>query len=73
LYTSDSKQIMNFIPDAPFTKGMAKESPGRIGWWVGWQVIRKYMEKNPSVSFPQLLQITDAQAILNKSGYKPGR
>lgn len=71
LFSTDSKQIMNFIPDAPFTKGLDKESPGRIGWWVGWQIVRKFMENNPAVTLPQLFQMTDAQAILKKSGYKP--
>ncbi|MHC1706028.1 MAG: hypothetical protein AB9842_00765 [Bacteroidales bacterium] len=72
LFTTDSKQIMNFIPDAPFTKGFSKESPGRLGWWVGWQIVRKFAEENQDISLPQLLQIT-GQEILNKSGYKPER
>jgi hypothetical protein len=73
LYTADSKQVMDFIADAPFTKGLNKESPGRIGWWVGWQIVRSYREKNPAVTLPQLIQMEDAQEILNQSGYRPGK
>ncbi|MCX6271606.1 MAG: gliding motility lipoprotein GldB, partial [Bacteroidetes bacterium] len=73
LFTTDSKLILNFIPDAPFTKGFPKESPGRIGWFVGWQIVRNFMDNNPETSLNQLMQLTDSQLILTKSRYKPGK
>lgn len=73
LFITDTKEIVNYIPDAPFTKGLPKESPGRIGWWVGWQIVRKYMDKNREVTLQELMQNTDSQQILNLSGYKPSR
>lgn len=72
LYDSDSRLGNRFINKAPFSKfylEIDNESPGRIGTWVGWQIVRSFM-KNNDVSVEQLLQM-DAVEIFNKSKYKP--
>lgn len=72
LYDSDPKLSGRFINPAPFSKfylEIDNESPGRIGVWVGWQIVRSYM-KNNDVSLQQLLQ-TDAKEIFDNSKYKP--
>lgn len=72
LYDADSKLPGRFINPAPFSKfylEIDNESPGRIGMWVVWQIVRSYMENN-DVSLQQLLQ-TDAKEIFDKSKYKP--
>lgn len=72
LYDSDPKLPGRFINPAPFSKfylEIDNESPGQIGRWIGWQIVRSYM-KNNDVSLQQLLQ-TDAKEIFDKSKYKP--
>jgi gliding motility-associated lipoprotein GldB len=72
LYSTDSKLFDRFMAEAPFSKfyiDIDKESPGRIGVWLGWQIVKSYMENN-EVTLQQLLQ-TDAEEIFNKSKYKP--
>lgn len=72
LYSSDAKLPNRFINLAPFSKfylEIDNESPGRVGTWIGWQIVRSFM-KNNEVSLPQLLQM-DAIEIFNKSKYKP--
>lgn len=72
LYSTDSKLVDRFMADAPFSKfyiDIDKESPGRIGVWLGWQIVKSYMDNN-NVTLQQLLQ-TDAEEIFNKSKYKP--
>jgi hypothetical protein len=39
--------------------------------WVGWQIVRKYMQENKDVTLQQLMAQKDAQYILNGSKYKP--
>lgn len=73
LYSADFNKTNKFMQDAPFTSGFSKESPGRIGKWIGWQIIRSYMENNPEISLNEMLQINDSQKILLKSKYKPGK
>ena len=71
LYTTDAKLIRAFIADGPFTAGFSKEAPPRLGEWLGWQIVRKYMENNPAVTLQELMDEKDAQKILSLSGYKP--
>ena len=71
LYTTDYQTQSNLIQDGPFTTGFSKESPSRLGIFIGWQIIHSYMLRHPEIPLEQLLQITDSQKILHESGYKP--
>jgi hypothetical protein len=73
LYTTDQMEIMKFTSEGPFTSALSKESAPRIGYWIGWQIVRQYMRANPEISIPELMQETDAQTILKKAKYKPGK
>lgn len=73
LYDTNSKLAARFINPAPFSKfylEIDNESPGRTGQWVGWQIVRSYMENNKNVTLQDLLA-KDAKEIFDKSKYKP--
>ena len=74
-FDSDPKLPNRFINPAPFSKfylGFDNESPGRLGQWLGWQIVRAYMENNKDVTLQQLLA-TDAKVIFDNSKYKPAK
>ena len=73
LYETDYPKIQKFINVGPFTQGIGEnnESAPRLGIYIGWQIIKKYMEKNPNVTLQQLMSNTDAQQILTDSKYHP--
>lgn len=73
LFSSDSQGITKLLTDAPFTAGFAAESPGRLGAYMGWQIVKEYMKEADGVSLKQLLEDTDAQLILKVSKFKPGK
>ncbi len=73
LYTTDQAEIIKFTSDGPFTSALSKEAPPRIGHWIGWQMVRQYMNNNPDISLQELVNEDDAQLILGKSKYKPGK
>ncbi len=70
-YSADYKLQTKLIQDGPFTTGFSNDSPPRLGIWLGWQIVREYMDKHPDTSLESLIQNPDAQAIFNQSGYKP--
>lgn len=73
LFSSDSKLANRFINVAPFSKfylEIDNETPGRIGQWIGWQIVRSFMENNPEVAIKDLLKM-DAKELFEKSKYKP--
>ncbi len=72
LYSEDPKLTTRFMTPAPFSKfylEIDNDTPGRVGAWIGWQMVRSYM-KNNNVTLPELLK-TDAKVIFEKSKYKP--
>ena len=72
LYSTESSLPGRFIADAPFSKfylQLDRESPGRIGQYIGWQIVRAYMNNN-EVSLLDMMK-RDAVEIFNKSNYKP--
>lgn len=71
LYKNDLKELSPYVSEGPFTTAISKECPPRIATYIGWQIVRAYMEKNPQVSLQQLMKESDAQKILTKSKYKP--
>jgi len=67
-----NQKVMNkFIVDAPFTSYFGNESAPRNGWWIGYKIVKSFMDNNPRITLPERMQMYDSQAILNKSGYKP--
>jgi len=74
-FDTDPKLLSRFINPAPFSKfylGFDNETPGRAGQWVGWQIVRAYMENNKDVTLQQLMAL-DAKAIFDNSKYKPAK
>ena len=72
LYSNDSKLGNRFINPAPFSKfylEIDNESPGRVGTWIGWQMVRSYM-KNNEVPLEKMLKM-NAKELFEKSKYKP--
>jgi hypothetical protein len=71
LYSTQTIDFQKFINHAPFTSFFGNESPPRLGWWIGYRIVNAYMNRNQNISLGQLLQESNAQKILNESGYKP--
>ncbi|OOV29938.1 gliding motility lipoprotein GldB [Flavobacterium sp. LM5] len=72
LYSVDAKLIPRFISPAPFSKfylEIDNDSPGQVGAWIGWQMVRSYMKNNDS-SLEAMLAMS-AKEIFEKSKYKP--
>ncbi len=70
LYVSDPSLIKDYMNDAPQTQAFGKESPGFIGQFCGWQIVKKWMAKNEKVSLEDLLK-TDPKIIFQQAKYKP--
>ena len=71
LFTTDRMSIKRFMDDGPYTASFTENSPARTGVWIGWQIVRSYMGKNPDIKLPDLMNNNDFQGILNQSGYQP--
>ncbi len=69
LFSSDQHLIRKYMQVAPFTAPISQDSPGRLGEWVGFRIVEKYMSKNKDITLLQLMQMNDYQKLLQNSGY----
>lgn len=71
LYKTDPQLIREYVTDGPFTNAFGKDSPGNIGQFVGWQIVKKWASKNEGVSLDSLMK-KDPLKLFEESRYKPG-
>jgi hypothetical protein len=69
LYTTDPNIIKDYMNDGPNTTVLGPASPGFIGQFVGWQIVKKWMEENDK-SLEEMLK-TPAKQLFEESKYKP--
>jgi hypothetical protein len=71
LFSFDPNLMNKYVNDGPTTNGFPKESPGNIGKYIGWQIVKSYMDNHKEVSLQQLMEQKDLLKIFNESKYKP--
>ena len=72
LFETGQKNYQRFIAPAPFSKfylEIDSQSPGRVGVWLGLQIVKSYMDKN-KVSLDELLKL-EPKLIYENAKYKP--
>lgn len=71
LFSTDWKVYTKYISPAPFTSGLSQESPGRIGVYIGLQMVKSYMDRNKSVTLQALMKPSDSRMFLQDAAYRP--
>lgn len=70
LFITDEIQVRDYMQDGPNTEAFGKESPGFIGQFIGWQIVKKWMSENSKITLPQLISTPEKQ-IYDEAKYKP--
>ncbi|TDM00488.1 MAG: gliding motility protein, GldB [Flavobacteriaceae bacterium] len=73
LFSQDKGLLQRFINQGAFSKfynEKDKESPGSIGVWVGWQLVRSYLS-NQNTTLEELSKDKDNQKLFERAKYKP--
>lgn len=74
LFNADIDLEKRFIDDAPFSKFFLEidnDSTEKIGRFIGWNIVRSFMDKN-NISLQNML-LLDPKDIYYNSKYKPNR
>lgn len=71
LFETDMLLKKKFLQERPNVPEIGEKCPGRIGTWVGWEIVRNYMLNHPEMTLQELMQKTNALEIFNESRYKP--
>ncbi len=71
LFSLNPATLQVYLGEGPFTQGFSQElSPGNIGQWIGWQIVKKFAASNPG-SKPEEVMMTEPRKILDEAKYKP--
>ena len=63
-------EIRKYTGEAPSTDEISPDAPGRLGRWIGWNVVDDYRFNN-KFSLEELMMEADAEKIFRQSKYKP--
>jgi hypothetical protein len=72
LYETNPFEIRKYIGEAPFTDAISTKAPGRLGRWLGWNIVDDY-QVGQDVTLPDLMAESDSEKIFRQSGYRPRR
>jgi hypothetical protein len=71
LYSTRYQDFQKLVTPSPNAPIIAAEAPGGVGNFLGWQIVKSYMKRNPNASLTDLINEKDAQKILDLAKYKP--
>jgi len=70
LNNAEQNSIKNYIGESPKTQELGEDSPGNLGSFSGWQIVKKYMSKFPATSLSKLMSM-DPRQIYSEAKYRP--
>ena len=69
-YETNRITKQKFLGERPKVFEIGQKCPGRIGAWLGWQIVKQYAESN-DVTIQKIVAETDHNKIFALSNYKP--
>jgi hypothetical protein len=73
LYATNHKVKQDYLGERPVTIQVGEKCPGRIGQWVGWQIVNKYAERHPDETLQEIMREERAERVFRESAYRPNR
>lgn len=70
LYETSHTVIPRYVGERPSVVEINAKVPGRVGRWLGWQIIQDYSDKT-NKSLPEVMQEGDARQIFIQAKYRP--
>ena len=71
LFSTDHYKKQSFLGERPNVYEIGDKCQGRIGRWVGWEIVNAYAEQT-GASVKEIMAEKDFNKIFNASKYKPG-
>lgn len=63
LFTTNGREIAKLTTDGPFTNGFGNNSSPRLGWYLGYTMVKQYADKS-GLDLPTILKEYNEQEIL---------
>ena len=69
-FSTDLFLIRKYCDERPNVLEIGDKCPGRIGRWLGWQIVRKWAI-DKKIPLQKVMAEKDARKIFNESGFRP--
>lgn len=69
LFNTESMLINKYVEPAPFVSALHPDSPGRLGRWIGYQIVKRYAHEKKQNAAEILASPDNAGEILTESKY----
>lgn len=70
LYNTNFIEYRPYIDEAPAVPAIGSSCPGRVGRYVGWQILKSYRRKQ-AVGIMELMRTVNSERILQEANYRP--
>jgi hypothetical protein len=72
VFFSTSKLMkQKYLDERPTTIEIGDQCPGRVGVWIGWQIVNKFAKQNPTASpLRELMKANNPERILKDSKFR---
>lgn len=71
VYETNHIVKQKYLDERPNVFEIGNKCPGRIGAWIGWDILKEYQKNSDEMSLQQILANPNAQEILNEAKYNP--
>lgn len=71
LFSHETMTIKTYTDEAPFTTPFGNDSAPKAGNFIGYKIVKAYMENNENITLKQLMNERDYMKIYNNSYYQP--
>ena len=71
LFRPDYPITSAYLNEAPTTSTLPSDSPGRVGIWLGFQIVVSYMNNHPATDWQALMNRTDYVEFLKEARFNP--
>jgi hypothetical protein len=70
IYETNHFLKRKYLEERPNVPEIGSACPGRVGAWVGWQIVEDFQEYR-GLNVPELMKTDDANRIFSESKYRP--
>ena len=70
LFETNPFEIRKYIGEAPATDAVSADAPGRIGRWIGWNIVEEFAS-NGDRSLVDVMEESDVKKLFKASKYRP--
>lgn len=71
LFSIDFLEHQKYLGEKPYTTHISPESAPRLAQYMGWRIVKAFIEQHPDMKIADLCARTDYETIFKESKYKP--